>query len=158
MARRGLQAVTASWALTYGVAKPFLKRRRPADRNPWHLGGADEDSSSFPSSHAATGAAFATAVGRDDLRRGAVIGGLAVRVSYSRLTTGAHHLSDVISGGALGITVAVALRRIEATRQAEVKRLADPRLQQMHVGRQREHRRMVAEPALDLHRVSAPRK
>jgi membrane-associated phospholipid phosphatase len=158
LARRGLQAVAASWALTYGVAKPLLKRRRPADRNLWHLGGADEDSSSFPSSHAATGAAFATAVGRDDWRRGAVIGGLTLLVSYSRVTTGAHHLSDVISGGAIGVGAAVALRRIEAVRQPEVERLADAGLQQMHVGRRRERRRMVAEPALDLHRVSAPRK
>jgi membrane-associated phospholipid phosphatase len=125
MARRGLQAVAASWVLTYVAGKPFMKRRRPADRNPLHLGGADEQSSSFPSSHAATGAAFATAVGLDDWRGGTVIGGLAVLVSYSRVTTGAHHFSDVISGSALGVAVAVALRRIEAARQSDIKRLAD---------------------------------
>ena len=125
MARRGLQAVSASWVLAYGAVKPFMKRRRPADRNPLHLGGDDEESSSFPSSHAATGAAFATAVGRDDWRGGAVIRGLAVLVSYSRVTTGAHHFSDVISGSALGVAVAVALRRIEAARQSDIKRLAD---------------------------------
>src|SRR5215204_3189826 len=47
---------------------------------------------------------------------GALAGGLTVLLSYSRVTTGAHHLSDVISGGALGVAVAVALRRIEAWR------------------------------------------
>jgi diacylglycerol kinase family enzyme/membrane-associated phospholipid phosphatase len=63
-------------------------------------------SGSFPSGHSASAAAFATGVGFESPRAGAAIAPVAAGVAYSRLHTGAHWLSDVIGGLALGSTVA----------------------------------------------------
>ncbi|GAA2891147.1 bifunctional phosphatase PAP2/diacylglycerol kinase family protein [Microbacterium esteraromaticum] len=64
-------------------------------------------SGSFPSGHSASAAAFVTGVALESGRSGAVLAPLGAAVAYSRLHTGAHWLSDVIGGGALGAAVAV---------------------------------------------------
>src|SRR5690554_5781970 len=63
-------------------------------------------SGSFPSGHSASAAAFAAGVAFESPRIGAVIAPVAAGVAYSRLHTGAHWLSDVVGGTALGATVA----------------------------------------------------
>jgi undecaprenyl-diphosphatase len=63
-------------------------------------------SGSFPSGHSASAAAFATGVAFEAPRVGAVIAPVAAGVAYSRLHTGAHWLSDVVGGVALGAGVA----------------------------------------------------
>lgn len=67
-------------------------------------------SASFPSGHSASAAAFATGVALESPVAGAVVAPIAAGVVYSRLHVGAHWLSDVIAGTALGVVVAVAGR------------------------------------------------
>jgi diacylglycerol kinase family enzyme/membrane-associated phospholipid phosphatase len=63
-------------------------------------------SGSFPSGHSASAAAFAAGVAFESPRIGAVVAPVAAGVAYSRLHTGAHWLSDVVGGAALGAGVA----------------------------------------------------
>lgn len=67
-------------------------------------------SASFPSGHSASAAAFATGVALESAGAGAAVAPAALAVAYSRLHTGAHWLSDVIGGLALGAGVALAGR------------------------------------------------
>ncbi len=68
-------------------------------------------SSSFPSGHAASAAAFATAVAMESPRTAAVVAPVAVAVAYSRVHVGVHWCSDVVAGAALGSGIAWATRR-----------------------------------------------
>ncbi|WP_169053981.1 phosphatase PAP2 family protein [Agromyces sp. H66] len=61
---------------------------------------------SFPSGHSASAAGFAAGVAIERPRIGAALAPLAIGVGYSRLHTGAHWLSDVVGGLALGAGVA----------------------------------------------------
>lgn len=61
---------------------------------------------SFPSGHAASAAGFAAGVAWESPAAGAVIAPLAAGVAYSRLHVGAHWLSDVMGGIAIGAAVA----------------------------------------------------
>lgn len=118
LAYQGMRAIVVSWLASHIILKPLVKRQRPADEDDSD-GRADEDSSSFPSSHTASGAAFATALALEDRRAGAAAALLACVVAYSRVTTGAHHLGDVVGGAALGTGIAAALRRRGTLRRSE---------------------------------------
>jgi undecaprenyl-diphosphatase len=77
-------------------------------------------STSFPSGHAASGFAFASAIGRDQPWLGLALRFLAAAVGYSRVHTGVHYPGDVVVGSLIG----------EATGQAVaglVDRLQPPR-------------------------------
>jgi diacylglycerol kinase family enzyme/membrane-associated phospholipid phosphatase len=112
-AGRGLLAIAGASATANAVLKPSMPRRRPAAselpayqtlRNP-------PTSSSFPSGHAASAAAFATAVTMESPRLGIVVAPLAASVAYSRVHVGVHWASDVAVGAAVGSGVALATRR-----------------------------------------------
>jgi undecaprenyl-diphosphatase len=113
-ASRGLIAVGATAITTNLVAKHIFPRGRPkrlvvtAGRH-----ARMPMSSSFPSGHAASAFAFATAVTADLPLLSLPIYGLATAVSYSRVHTGVHYPSDVMGGGILGAAVGTAVR--EAT-------------------------------------------
>lgn len=79
-----------------GSAVPL---RRRAKRMP--------TSSSFPSGHSASAAAFSTAVALENLPVGAALGVLAAGVGSSRVATGAHYPSDVLTGFAVGSGIAL---------------------------------------------------
>lgn len=68
-------------------------------------------STSFPSGHSASAAAFATAVGLELPRARAPLGALAAGVAFSRVYTGVHYPGDVLAGVALGGGVALASTR-----------------------------------------------
>lgn len=104
-ARRALIAATTSSVLGDRIIKPVLGRERPD--------GARRASASFPSGHACTGSAFATAVTCEWPAAGAVAIATSLLVSTARVRDGEHHLSDVVAGTAFGITIALLTRRIE---------------------------------------------
>ena len=65
-------------------------------------------SSSFPSGHAASATAFATAVGLDDPRWLPLMLPLALGVAFSRVRLGVHYPTDVVAGMAIGATIGAA--------------------------------------------------
>lgn len=123
-ALRGIISVGGASFLANVVLKTMLPRRRPAAellpeqrrlvRRP--------TSSSFPSGHAASAAAFATAVAMESPRSALVVGPLAATVAYSRVHTGVHWSSDVLAGAAVGSGVAMATRRWWPVRTADEAR------------------------------------
>ncbi|MGW7201601.1 phosphatase PAP2 family protein [Streptomyces chryseus] len=71
---------------------------------------------SFPSGHSASAAAFATGVALESKGWGAVVAPVAASVAFSRIYTGAHYPSDVLVGAALGVGAAFAVRGLVPTR------------------------------------------
>jgi undecaprenyl-diphosphatase len=112
-ALRAILAITGASATANGILKPLFPRRRPpADEVPncrqlWKRPG----SSSFPSGHAASAAAFATAVALENPRAGAAVAPLAAAVAYSRVHVGVHWTSDVVAGAAVGMCSALLTQR-----------------------------------------------
>ncbi len=86
------------------MLKPLLPRRRPAaaELPDYQTLPDPPTSSSFPSGHAASAAAFATAVAMESPRAGLAIAPLAAAVAYSRVHVGVHWTSDVVAGAAVG--------------------------------------------------------
>ncbi|MFC7343997.1 bifunctional phosphatase PAP2/diacylglycerol kinase family protein [Saccharopolyspora griseoalba] len=112
-ALRGAAAVAISSAVTNGLGKRLLPRRRPAVHLlPRHRRlRTPPSSSSFPSGHAASAAAFTSAVSMEAPLLGLALAPLAGTVAYSRVHTGVHWPSDVVFGMALGAGVAMATSR-----------------------------------------------
>ena len=69
-------------------------------------------SSSFPSGHAASAAAFAVGVALEQPALALPVGLLAAGVAYGRVHTGVHYPGDVVAGIALGAGAAYALTRV----------------------------------------------
>lgn len=112
-ALRGLGSIALASTSANAVLKPLLPRRRPAASElPAYQQLADPPtSSSFPSGHAASAAAFATAVAMESPRLGMAVVPLAATVAYSRVHVGVHWTSDVVAGAALGTGLALLTRR-----------------------------------------------
>ncbi|GAA1832038.1 bifunctional phosphatase PAP2/diacylglycerol kinase family protein [Pseudonocardia ailaonensis] len=112
-AARGLLAIALSSAVANGILKPLLPRRRPAAAElPAYRTISDPPtSSSFPSGHAASAAAFATAVVLENPKVAPAVIPLAAAVAYSRVHVGVHWASDVLAGAAVGTGIAVATQR-----------------------------------------------
>jgi undecaprenyl-diphosphatase len=107
-ARAGVASVAVASAVVNGAIKPLGRRRRPAP-------GAElavarrvrmPASTSFPSGHAASAFAFATAVGHVLPRDAVGVRALAALVAYSRVHTGVHYPGDVVAGSLLGGAIA----------------------------------------------------
>ncbi|BDI22485.1 bifunctional phosphatase PAP2/diacylglycerol kinase family protein [Herbiconiux sp. L3-i23] len=111
---RGVLSLLAASALAnlvgkrlFGGPRPLVKHIPLARR--LHVYPA---SASFPSGHSASAAAFATGVTLESPAAGFLVAPLAAGVVYSRLHVGAHWLSDVVAGAALGGAVAVVGRLV----------------------------------------------
>ncbi|RZB16955.1 phosphatase PAP2 family protein [Streptomyces sp. F001] len=81
---------------------------------------------SFPSGHSASAAAFATGVAMESSAWGAVVAPVAFSVAMSRVYTGVHFPSDVLAGAVLGMGAAFAVRGLVPSR-AQVTLPARPR-------------------------------
>jgi undecaprenyl-diphosphatase len=68
--------------------------------------------SSFPSGHSASAAAFATGVALEQPLLAAPVAVLAAGVAYGRVHTGVHYPGDVVAGIALGVGSALVVRRV----------------------------------------------
>ncbi|MFF5563724.1 bifunctional phosphatase PAP2/diacylglycerol kinase family protein [Streptomyces sp. NPDC012623] len=117
-ALRGAVSLGLASAAINTVGKHAVRRRRPAldvvpvirqlKRQPI--------TTSFPSGHAASAAAFATGVALESKGWGAAVAPVAAAVALSRVYTGVHYPSDVVAGAALGVGAAFAVRGLVPTR------------------------------------------
>ncbi|MFF2328473.1 MULTISPECIES: bifunctional phosphatase PAP2/diacylglycerol kinase family protein [unclassified Streptomyces] len=117
-ALRGIASLGVASAFINTIGKGAVRRERPVldtvpmirrlKRQPF--------TTSFPSGHAASAAAFATGVALESKGWGAAVAPLALSVAASRVYTGVHYPSDVLTGAALGVGAAFALRGVIPTR------------------------------------------
>jgi undecaprenyl-diphosphatase len=110
---RGVAAIAVASAVTNVSTKWAFRRRRPASTLvPAHRRVSRRPHSpSFPSGHAASAAAFTTAVAMEHSAAGAVCAPIAAGVTYSRVHTGVHWPSDVAAGVGLGVGIGIATKR-----------------------------------------------
>lgn len=111
-ALRGVVAIAGASAAANLIGKPLFPRRRPAaEQVPVHRRLVRRPtSSSFPSGHSASAAAFVTAVAMESPKAGAAVAPIAAAVAYSRIHTGVHWPSDVGVGMAIGVGAAMLTR------------------------------------------------
>jgi undecaprenyl-diphosphatase len=111
-AARGVASLGLASLVINTLGKRSVRRTRPAldavpvgrrlQRQPF--------TTSFPSGHAASAAAFATGVALESPGWGAVVAPVAFSVALSRVYTGVHFPGDVLAGAALGVGAAFVVR------------------------------------------------
>ncbi|MDK1472123.1 phosphatase PAP2 family protein [Streptomyces sp. 549] len=127
-ARRAAVRGTASLALASAtvntVAKWSVRRSRPLlDTVPLVRRLKRQPiTTSFPSGHSASAAAFVAGMAMESRTLGAALAPVAGAVAFSRVYTGVHYPSDVVAGAALGVGAAYAVRKL-----FPVRTLAAPR-------------------------------
>ncbi|MCX5330249.1 bifunctional phosphatase PAP2/diacylglycerol kinase family protein [Streptomyces sp. NBC_00140] len=127
-AARGLASLTLASLTINTLGKRSVRRTRPVldpvplvrqlKRQPI--------TTSFPSGHSASAAAFAAGVALESPAWGAAVAPIAWSVALSRVYTGVHFPSDVLAGAALGVGAAYAVRGMVPTR-AQIVPPARPR-------------------------------
>lgn len=105
-ALRGGVAYGVAAVLANAVVKPAVRRRRPRGSDQARIGPL---TSSFPSGHAATDLAFVFGVSQRMPALFPPLAACTIAAHWSLVRTRAHHASDILAGGALGIAVAVAV-------------------------------------------------
>lgn len=109
---KGLAAVGATSFVANVVLKGLPRRTRPSGPVPEERSLVQPDSSSFPSGHTASAAAFSGVVGRAYPAFWLPINALAGAIGFSRVYTGVHYPGDVLGGWLLGKSVAFVVNRI----------------------------------------------
>lgn len=107
-----MTAVAATSAIANVAVKLTVRRRRPDLEVPRGRRLKQPGSSSFPSGHAASAAAFSGVIGREIPQMWLPVNALAGTVAFSRVYTGVHYPGDVIAGWLLGKSVAGVARRL----------------------------------------------
>ncbi len=110
-AQGGLAAVTIAATVANGPAKWAFRRARPSE-HPTLI--ELPSTSSFPSGHSATAAAFATGAALTEPMLAPVLVPLAGSVAYSRVHMGVHYPSDITVGVAIGVASGVIATRVLA--------------------------------------------
>jgi membrane-associated phospholipid phosphatase len=110
----GVASIAVASASTNLLAKSWIRRvRPPLDGVPALRRVVRRPvTTSFPSGHAASAAAFATAAGLACPAVAAPLGALSAAVAFSRIWTGAHYPLDVAAGAAWGSLVARAVSQL----------------------------------------------
>jgi membrane-associated phospholipid phosphatase len=108
-ARHGILAVGVALCVSHLIKRLMPDRRRPEPPGGVARHGLPErpDSSSFPSAHAATAAAFTVVLVAHDRRMALLVAPLPIMAVYGRLRTRVHWPSDVLAGMAIGIGAAL---------------------------------------------------
>jgi len=126
-AKRALTAAAVAMPIGHLVSL-VVHRRRPSVANMPARRALPEhpDSSSFPSKHAVTAAAFGTATALEDRGAAVFVTPLVLLVAYSRLRTRVHWPTDVLGGLLIGAAVALTQAGIgrSARARATAQRLA----------------------------------
>jgi membrane-associated phospholipid phosphatase len=119
-AARGLVSLGVASAFVNGPAKWLFRRQRPTLDlvPPVRLLTRQPATTSFPSGHSATAAAFATGVALERPVWALPVALVAAGVAYSRVHTGVHYPADVLVGAGLGVGSAFAVRRLGVHRPA----------------------------------------
>ena len=113
-AARGLVLIALASAVANVPAKLLTMRPRPPievvplSRRAMRV----PTSSSFPSGHSASAAAYAVGASLELPQLALPIRGLAALVAGSRVATGVHYPSDVIAGVAIGVGCAMVVARV----------------------------------------------
>ncbi len=102
----GVAAIAVTSAVTNLALKPLAGRQRPSPSSsssrPASRRVRQPASKSFPSGHAASAFAFATATGAAIPRLRLPLHAAAATVAYSRVHTGVHYPSDIAIGALVG--------------------------------------------------------
>ncbi|AZI58261.1 phosphatase PAP2 family protein [Nakamurella antarctica] len=116
---RGIASLAGASFVSNSLVKPMVGRRRPdlertrlarrIGEKPW--------TSSFPSGHSASAAAFAVGAAMEFPLAAIGVVPLAAAVAYSRVHVGVHYRSDVIAGAAVGAGVAVLIKKLWEVRE-----------------------------------------
>jgi len=115
---RGLTSLGVASAVANGPAKWAVRRNRPLLTEVPALRQLVRQprTTSFPSGHSASAAAFATGVLLESPGRALPVVVMAAGVAYGRVHIGVHYPSDVAAGIALGAASAVVVKRVWPTR------------------------------------------
>jgi undecaprenyl-diphosphatase len=113
-AARGLGSIAVASLAANQIGKRLAPRTRPSlDFVPARrVARRVPTSSSFPSGHSASAAAFATGVALEIPELAIPLAAAAVAVGYSRVYTGVHYPSDVAAGAAVGVAAAAVVARV----------------------------------------------
>lgn len=112
----GLTSFVANAAI-----KPLARRRRPESPVPEERRLVQPESTSFPSGHTASAAAFSGIVGAELPVLRVPIDALALSVGFSRVYTGVHYPGDVLAGWLLGRSIAHVIRRVTPTIESHLR-------------------------------------
>jgi len=112
-ALRGLVSLSVASGAANGPLKWLVRRPRPGldDVPIVRQLRAQPKTSSFPSGHSASAAAFATGVALESVSRSVPVAAAAAGVAYGRVHTGVHYPSDVAAGVLFGVGCALLVRR-----------------------------------------------
>jgi membrane-associated phospholipid phosphatase len=103
----GMVAIGINSFLANVLFKNIARRKRPTVPVPEARRLVQPESSSFPSGHTASAAAFSGIVDRAYPKLWIPMNGLAAAVGFSRVYTGVHYPGDVLGGWLLGKSVAL---------------------------------------------------
>ncbi len=125
-ALRGIGSMATTSALTNVVLKTLFRRGRPLrpEQPSERTLRRTPTSSSFPSGHSASAAAFVTGVAMESPPLGAALAPVGLAVGYSRVHVGVHYPGDVVAGLAVGAGVAAATQhwwRVRPKQPARVR-------------------------------------